>query len=166
VKPWIVAVSLLSLTGNAMAELCQPTRWVDGDTFSVSPTGKGDMVRVAGYDAPERGQPWSKVATAKLKELTQNGADCECRKRDKYGRAVCTVRVASETVAVPMLKNGLGCIDPRFEGEATPSDAKRAREALNETQRLGVGMWSDVKPMCGKEFRDAKKAHRGTRKRH
>lgn len=120
------------------------------------------MVRVAGYDAPERGQPWSKVATAKLKELTQNGADCECRKRDKYGRSVCTVRVNGETVAVEMLKNGLGCIDPRFEGEASPSDRKRAREALNAAQRQGVGMWSDVNPSCGKQFRDAKKA----RQRH
>jgi endonuclease YncB( thermonuclease family) len=161
-----VAVSLLWLTSNAMAELCQPTRWVDGDTFSVSPTGKGDMVRVAGYDAPERGQPWSKVATAKLKELTQNGADCECRKTDKYGRSVCTVRVNGDTVAIEMLKNGLGCIDARFEGEAMPSDRKRAREALNAAQSYRVGMWSDDSPMCGKEFRDAKKSHRGTRKRH
>jgi endonuclease YncB( thermonuclease family) len=162
VKPWLVAFSLLGLIGNAMAERCTPTRWVDGDTFSVSPTGKGDMVRVAGYDAPERGQPWSKVATAKLKELTQYGADCECRKRDKYGRSVCTVRVNGETVAVEMLKSGLGCIDPRFEGEAQQNDRKRAREALNAAQRQGVGMWSDENPTCGKQFRDAKKA----RQRH
>lgn len=146
-----------------MAERFQPTRWVDGDTFSVSPTGKGEMVRVAGYDAPERGQPWSKVATAKLKELTQNGADCECLKRDKYGRTVCTVRVNGETVAVAMLKSGLGCIDPRFEGEAQQNDRKRAREALNEAQSRRVGLWSDENPMCGKEFRDAKKAHRRQR---
>ena len=159
-KAWLLAISLFWLTGNAMAEGCTPTRWVDGDTFSLSPTGKGDMVRVAGYDAPERGQPWSKVATAKLKELTQNGADCECRKRDKYGRSVCTVRANGETVAVAMLKSGLGCIDPRFEGEASQIDRKRAREALNEAQSRRVGMWSDENPTCGKEFRDAKRTKR------
>jgi endonuclease YncB( thermonuclease family) len=156
----VIFCILVFMKSAVCAEACTPTRWVDGDTFSVSPTGKGDMVRVAGYDAPERGQPWSKVATAKLKELTQNGADCECRKRDKYGRSVCTVRVNGETVAVEMLKSGLGCIDPRFEGEASQNDRKRAREALNAAQTRGVGMWSDVNPMCGKEYRDAKRTKR------
>ena len=115
-------------------------------------------VRLAGYDAPEVGQPFSRRATDHLRMLTAGGAQCDCYKADRYGRSVCTVRtLAGANVAPLMLGAGYGCIDPRFEEEAKPEDRAQARAALEDAQVRRVGMWSVVAPQCAAEFRREKR---------
>lgn len=136
------------------AELCRPVSYADGDTFSFRQAGDLVRVRVAGFDAPERGQPFSEAAERKLRELTEGGALCDCYKQDRHGRSVCTVRTrAGQSVAVAMLGAGLGCIDPRFEGEASPPDRQAARDALQRAQVERLGMWSQVNPQCAFDYR-------------
>jgi micrococcal nuclease len=142
-------------------ELCKPTRYADGDTFTyfVQPGDAPRRVRIKGFDAPERSQPFSKQATDKLRELTEGGANCDCQKLDRYGRSVCTVRtLRGENVAAAMLRAGFGCIDPRFEKESTAKDRDEGRAALAEARAARRGMWAQANPVCGKEFRDAKRA--------
>jgi len=143
---------------------CEPTRYADGDTFTAWMDNKAQApvrVRVAGYDAPERGQPYSRRAQQRLRELTQAGALCDCYKTDRYGRTVCTVRTLSgQNVAPLMLRDGLGCIDPRFEGEARAEDRQAARQALEAAQRARRGMWADDEPVCAQEHRRAQRAQR------
>lgn len=143
-------------------EACKPHHYPDGDTFYYRGSdGKEVRVRVAGFDAPERGQPFSQVATNKMREMTQRGADCDCYKSDRHGRSVCTVRTrAGENVATVMLVAGLGCIDPRFESEATDGDRAAARQAMAQAQDAKRGMWSMPEPVCGFEYRKAKNAQR------
>jgi endonuclease YncB( thermonuclease family) len=141
-------------------ELCKPTRYADGDTFTYfdQASGAPRNVRVKGFDAPERSQPFSKQATNKLRELTEGGADCECHKLDRYGRSVCTVRtLAGENVATAMLRAGFGCIDPRFEKESTAQDRDEGRAALAEAQAAKRGMWAQSQVQCGFEYRQLKK---------
>lgn len=144
--------------GVAVAsEICRPTRYADGDTFTFFRAGEKVRVRLAGYDAPERGQPYSRVATLRLRLLTQGGAACDCYKQDKHGRSVCTVRTLSgENVAHVMLRAGLACIDARFEREAAPVDRQAAREALQAAQARRTGMWSLTNPQCAADFRRGK----------
>ncbi len=140
-------------------ELCKPTRYADGDTFTYfdQASGAPRNVRVKGFDAPERSQPFSKQATNKLRELTEGGADCECHKLDRYGRSVCTVRtLAGENVATVMLRAGFGCIDPRFEKESTAQDREDGRAALAEAQAARRGIWAQSQVQCGFEFRKEK----------
>lgn len=146
------------MTCYAKAEICVPIKVVDGDTFHFERESELVKVRVAGFDAPERGQPFSRAATAKLKELTQAGADCECFKIDRYKRSVCRVRVRSINVATLMLEAGFGCIDPRFTGEDSPNDQRLSAAGLAMAQSQKRGMWSEEQPVCGKEYRDAKRA--------
>jgi len=137
-------------------ELCKPSRYADGDTFTYfdQASGAPRNVRVKGFDAPERSQPFSKQATNKLRELTEGGADCECHKLDKYGRSVCTVRtLAGENVATAMLRAGFGCIDPRFEKESSAHDRDEGRAALAEAQAAKRGMWAQSQVQCGFEYR-------------
>jgi endonuclease YncB( thermonuclease family) len=137
-------------------ELCKPTRYADGDTFTYfdQASGAPRNVRVKGFDAPERSQPFSKQATNKLRELTEGGADCECQKLDRYGRSVCTVRtLAGENVATAMLRAGFGCIDPRFEKESTAQDRDEGRAALAEAQAARRGMWAQSQVQCGFDYR-------------
>ena len=156
----LLCASALLVSQAACAQYCVPSRVVDGDTFHFQRGAELVKVRVAGFDAPERGQPFSRVATAKMQELTHAGADCECFKTDKYGRSVCRVRVGGHNVATMMLREGLGCVDPRFVGEDSQKDQQANAEALRAAQAARRGMWADDAPMCGKEFRDSKRAKR------
>lgn len=136
------------------AELCLPIRYADGDTFNFLRHGDTVRVRLAGYDAPERGQPFSQRATETLRQLTQGGAKCRCYKEDRHGRSVCAVQtLAGVNVATLMLGAGLGCIDSRFEDEALPADRAEARRALEDAQARKLGMWSSPNPQCAAEFR-------------
>jgi endonuclease YncB( thermonuclease family) len=140
------------------AELCKPLRYADGDSFSFKWGGELVRVRLAGYDAPERGQPYSKRATDHLRMLTAGGAQCDCYKSDRYGRSVCNVRtLAGAHIALLMLGAGYGCIDPRFENEADPEDREQARSALEDAQTRRVGMWSSPNPQCAAEYRREKR---------
>ena len=153
-------IGTTSLPSIAMsAELCKPVRYADGDTFTFKRGNESVRVRLAGYDALERGQPFSKRATDRLRELTEGGAQCDCYKQDKYGRSVCTVRTrAGVNVATEMLKGGFACIDPRFESEAAPEDRAAARAALTDAQAQRRGMWSMPDPVCAADYRRAKNA--------
>ena len=145
---------LFNPTAAMSAELCKPIRYADGDTFNFKRAGELVRVRLAGYDAPEIGQPFSRRATEHLRMLTLGGAQCDCYKSDRYGRSVCTVRtLAGANVAPLMLVAGYGCIDPRFENEAEPVEREQARAALEDAQVRRVGMWSGINPQCAAEFR-------------
>ena len=145
---------LFNPTAAMSAELCKPIKYGDGDTFNFKRGGELVRVRLAGFDAPEVGQPFSRRATEHLRMLTLGGAQCDCYKSDRYGRSVCTVRtMAGANVAPLMLGAGYGCIDPRFENEAEPVDRDQARAALEDAQVRRVGMWSGINPQCAAEFR-------------
>ena len=142
------------------AEICKPHHYPDGDTlYFRNADGIEVKVRIAGFDAPERGQPFSRVATDKMRELTAGGAQCDCYKFDRHGRSVCNVRtLQGVNVAAVMLAAGLGCIDERFEGEAEPADRRAARAALAEAQQARRGMWSQADPVCAFDYRRGRNA--------
>lgn len=151
--------TLLSPSVVFGGEICKPIHYADGDTFTYfdQALGLSRKVRVKGFDAPERSQPFSKQATYKLRELTEGGADCECHKLDKYRRSVCTVRtLAGENVATAMLRAGFGCIDPRFEKESTAKDRDEGRLALAEAQANKRGIWEKDDAQCGFDYRKEK----------
>ncbi len=151
-------LALFNPTAAMAEEICKPIRYADGDTFSFKRDGELVRVRLAGFDAPEVGQPFSRRATEHLRMLTVGGARCDCYKADRYGRSVCTVRtLAGANVAPLMLVAGFGCIDPRFENEADPVDRDQARAALEDAQARRVGMWSGVNPQCAAEYRREKR---------
>jgi endonuclease YncB( thermonuclease family) len=151
-------LALFNPTAAMAEEICKPIRYADGDTFSFKRDGELVRVRLAGFDAPEVGQPFSRRATEHLRMLTVGGARCDCYKADRYGRSVCTVRtLAGANVAPLMLVAGFGCIDPRFENEADPVDRDQARAALEDAQARRLGMWSGTNPQCAAEFRREKR---------
>lgn len=107
------------------------------------------------------GQPFSRVATDKMRELTAGGAQCDRNKFDRHGRSVCNVRtLQGVNVAAMMLAAGLGCIDERFENEADPADRRAARAALAEAQQARRGIWSQTNPVCAFDYRRSKNAQR------
>ena len=67
----------------------------DGDTITVLDSDKVQhRVRVAGIDAPEKGQPFGNASTKRLRELVaRKEVRVEFHKHDRYGRIVGKVMV-------------------------------------------------------------------------
>ena len=84
-----------------MARKERVTRVIDGDTFMTSSRKK--PVRLADYDAPERGQRGYKSSKDALKSMISGKAvTVDVKARDVYGRAVANVKVGSKSVNANM----------------------------------------------------------------
>ena len=153
----ILIVSLVLFAQAAAAEPCTPVKIVDGDTIHFMRGTEKVKVRIAGYDAPERGQELGKAATGRLKSIIKDGPECNCTKLDRYGRSVCSVTVAGVDVSTAMIRAGFGCIDERYARETEPKLLERNRAALAMAQTERRGIWSDAAPICAKEYRDSKR---------
>ena len=69
----------------------------DGDSIRVLWNGSSTPVRLAGIDAPESGQPWSRNARAALAGLVAGqSVSVAVADRDRYGRLVGSVTVRRE----------------------------------------------------------------------
>ena len=152
----ILIIALVLFAHQAAAEPCNPVKIVDGDTIHFMRGTEKIKVRIAGYDAPERGQELGKAATARLKTIIQRGPDCNCTKLDRYGRSVCSVTVDGVDVSTAMIRAGFGCIDERFTKDTEPKLLAQNRQALEQAQKERRGIWSDSNPVCAKEYRDSK----------
>ncbi len=88
-------------------------RVVDGDTFKIEYDGIETSVRLALVDAPERDEPGGPEATAALRQLIDGRTviiaftDPDGRKRDNWGRLLCSVKVAGVDVETELVRLGL-----------------------------------------------------------
>ena len=82
----------------------------DGDTFTATDGNIKFRVRIAAMDAPEKGQPYSKIATYRLKKMIQ---DKEVKiipvgtGVDRYSRVLGFVEVGGKDVALSLIEQGL-----------------------------------------------------------
>lgn len=85
---------------------------VDGDTFRIEYDGVITKVRIANIDTPERGEANYDEAIDALASLIQGRtitiafSDSD-RKRDNWGRLLCTVEVGEIDVGEEMIRSGL-----------------------------------------------------------
>lgn len=133
--------------------LCTTILWSDADSGRcVTPDGQRHRIRLHGIDAGEvapftrcRQQPgiWAcsevgrrfgPIATARVRELAANGADCTVVNRDRYQRIVVNCTVEGRDLGSALVCEGLAIADPRYGTEAYRVDEARAR-------RDRVGVW-------------------------
>lgn len=80
-----------------MARKEKVTRVIDGDTFMTSSRKK--PVRLANYDAPERGQRGYRGSKEALRTMISGKTvTVDVKARDVYGRAVANVKVGTRSV--------------------------------------------------------------------
>ncbi len=73
------------------------TRVIDGDTFITA--SRKNPVRLAGYDAPEKGTKGASKATNKLNSVIKGQeVTIDTKARDCYGRSVANVKIGRESV--------------------------------------------------------------------
>ena len=84
-----------------MARNEKVTRVIDGDTFMTSSRKK--PVRLANYNAPERGKRGYKTSKDALNSMISGKTvTIDVKARDVYGRAVANVKVGSRSVSAAM----------------------------------------------------------------
>jgi len=147
VRPHAWLAALLILLGvaaaQARADFCgRVVKVHDGDTVTVLAGGAERRVRLAGIDAPERGQPYGSASRRALALLVGGrGVEVIESGTDSYGRTLGRVRVAGTDVNAAQVRDGYAWVYRRFENDLAlvtqEAEAKAARR----------GLWRDPEPV-------------------
>jgi endonuclease YncB( thermonuclease family) len=169
----VAAAALILASGTTVAQTTLVGRVIgvtDGDTVTLlDGANKQHHVRLAGIDAPERGQPGayrSKDSLARL--VREQVVRVEWHKRDQFDRIVGAVWVASPDSPCrgkpdcPMtLDAGLAQITMgrawwfrRFAHEQSPQDRGRYESAEQEARSRKAGLWRDGSAVPPWEWRE------------
>ena len=125
-------------------------RVVDGDSITVL-DGKKEQhkIRLAGIDAPERQQPYGKVARQFLaKHIIKKQVCVGWYKRDKYQRLVGVIRLEGEDINLKLVKAGLAWRYKQYKNEQSKSDQVLYANAHKNAEQTKVGLWGDRRPVA------------------
>jgi len=151
---------LLLLPFAAHAELIGKVVGVsDGDTITVLRDKEQVKIRLSGIDAPEKAQAFGNVAKQRMSDMVfGKEVRVDDRKKDKYGRTIGRVWVASAEcqasdcpktldAGMALLTMGLAWHYKKYEMEQP--EEERGQYSFAETEARGkrVGLWSDAEPV-------------------
>lgn len=159
----LLGLSLLFYWGSAsFADVYgRVVRVSDGDTVVVL---DGEYVqhkvRLAGIDAPEKGQPFGQRSKQALSECAAGKTvHVDGSKRDRYGRLVGKVWANTTDCNLRQLTLGLAWHYKKYVGEQSDADAAEygGSELLARERQLGI--WSDRDPQPPWDYRSASRVH-------
>jgi endonuclease YncB( thermonuclease family) len=136
----------------------------DGDTITVLDSNKEQhRVRLAGIDAPEKGQPYGNASRKNLRKLVAGKeVKVEFKKYDRYGRIVGKVWVTPPDcpkggktlhAGLAQVTSGMGWWYRKYANEQSVEDRRRYEFAEQEAKAKRVGLWQENNPMPPWEFR-------------
>lgn len=129
----------------------------DGDTLTVlDDENRQHKVRLAGIDAPERGQPFGKRAATELAGLAKNKrVSVDWGKTDRYRRLIGVVWVAPADcgickptldVGLALIGNGLAWHYRAYERDQSIDERRDYRQAEAGARARHAGLWTDPAP--------------------
>ncbi|MBX3652067.1 MAG: thermonuclease family protein [Burkholderiales bacterium] len=141
----------------------------DGDTLTVLDSNRlTHKVRIAGIDAPERGQPFGRRAQETLAALAWNRQVLVSGKKiDRYWRRVGIVRVAPPgcddcppaiDIGLSMLDAGLAWHYRAYEREQPAAERENYRRAESAARTAQLGLWADAAAMPPWDWRQVRRA--------
>jgi len=165
------AALLLALLATPAAAAALEGRVIhiaDGDTLTVlDARQQSHKVRLAGIDAPERGQPFGRRSAEALGRLTANRTvTVDGGKTDRYQRRVGIVRVAPAdcTACAPSVDVGLALIGAglawhyrAYEREQSATDRAQYQAAEAGARDRQDGLWADRAPTAPWDWRRARR---------
>lgn len=138
---------------------------VDGDTVDLLSLSKElHRIRLAGIDAPERGQPFGAVAKRALSDLVfDRQVVVSASKQDRYGRLVGKILVAGTDANLQMVRNGFAWHYKKYAREQSSDDRERYAAAEVAARFGRQGLWGDADPVAPWDFRDTRRHGGGAR---
>lgn len=131
---------------------------VDGDTIDViNANDELIRVRLAGIDAPEQGQPFSKVAKKALAEMVlKQEVTLEGDKTDRWKRRVAKV-ITDRDVCLEIVRKGLAWHYKKYKDEQSPADRETYERAEQQARENRVGIWQEPGPVPPWELREMRR---------
>jgi endonuclease YncB( thermonuclease family) len=113
----------------------------DGDTITLLDSNRQrHRIRLAGIDAPEKGQPFGLRSKQHLSELAFGKDEkADCYKVDRYGRDVCNVYVNGKDLGLAQLDAGLAWWYRKYAHEQHPKDWIEYETAEDRAAEIGLG---------------------------
>ena len=127
----------------------------DGDTITVLDDFKTQhKIRIAGIDAPEKGQAFGERSKQNLSALVfQKEVEARCHKKDRYGREVCAVYVARRDVGLEQIRTGMAWHYKVYQLEQPTQERLVYRDEEEAARAAKRGLWADAKPVPPWEWR-------------
>lgn len=137
----------------------------DGDTITVLRDNEQVKIRLAGIDAPENRQAFGNVAKQRMSEVVfGKEVRVDDRKKDKYGRTIGRVWVASAEcqesdcpktldAGMALLTVGLAWHYKQYEKEQPEEEREQYSFAETEARGKRLGLWGDAEPVPPWEWR-------------
>lgn len=152
---------LILLTPLAQAEtlLGRVIAIADGDTLTIlDAANQSHKIRLAGIDSPEKKQAFGLRAKTNLSSLAfGKSASADCRKRDRYQRQICVVRVAGQDVGLAQIRTGLAWWYRQYAREQTALERMAYEQAEMDARARRLGLWADKEPLPPWDWRHQKR---------
>jgi len=140
----------------------------DGDTITVLDVNRQQhRIRIAGIDAPEKGQPFGNASRKQMSELVaREEVRIEFNKHDRYERIVgkilvrppdCPTCGKTLDAGLAQVTKGMAWWYRKYANEQSPEDQGRYEIAEQGAKAKRAGLWQDKNPQPPWEFRKAKR---------
>jgi endonuclease YncB( thermonuclease family) len=144
----------LSQAGQAI----ELVRIFDGDSAIVRYEGETLHIRIAGIDAPEKGQPYADESrdrfVAFLKSPT---ARIDILKKDVFRRWLVRIEVNGEDLGETLLSEGNAWFFRRYQSDLSPEVRRRYDRAERDARARKRGLWHDSEPVAPWDYRASKR---------
>ena len=153
---WLGFLLALPQIAKAYQLVCKVVAIPDGDTLTVSDNSNAQhVIRLAGIDAPEHGQPFGAASEKHLADLVLNkNVNLDCTNEQSYGRLVCKVLLPSgEDVDLDQVKAGMAWHYKQYAYSQTPDDRQSYAAAEDAAREAHLGLWADAHPVQPQDFR-------------
>jgi endonuclease YncB( thermonuclease family) len=155
----LAIIALLIMAGTALAakphyELTgEVVKIADGDTLTVLDESKTQhRIRLAGIDAPEKGQDFGTKARENLAaKVFRKTVRVEVIDVDRYRREVGRIFLGDRFINMEMVRDGFAWRYPQYD---KPREFEEAENNAREQRR---GLWADSDPVPPWEWRKAKR---------
>ncbi len=127
----------------------------DGDSLTVLDADHiQHKVRLAGIDAPEKGQAFGQKSKEVLSSCAYgHQVHIEGKKLDRYGRLIGKVLVKGQDCNLNQVKQGMAWHFKKYESEQAPDDRFIYSEAEIQAKNMKIGLWIDKDPVPPWDFR-------------
>lgn len=144
----LLIIGLLAATllpAPALAEITgRVVQVLDGDTIEViDASNTRHIVRLAGIDAPERGQPYGDTSQEHLAGLLDDRrVIVSATRSDRYGRLCGTVTVDDSNASLAQLRAGMARWYLYDRRNQSRSEQAALRNAESSAKENAIGLWA------------------------